>query len=282
VALAMATSPDAGARERVSAAAIARLLAEVEDVPRTDVGALVLERGAEREGVVLVEAGRVCWAAASRMPRRLTDLLLERSAGLDPSTLQGVFRRCRAEGRPLGESLVEDGLLSADGFRAALLDHTVDGLARLAAERAARPRWISRNESSYDPRFTFSTVELATVAASRQLPDVASRSAEALARLLPGGTSGAALYRGGSGARPVPVAHRDADEIGVGGLDGLSSWAVSSLDIASVFADSACEVVAHLSSGERWVGWRDGDLVYVAVCPRAPQLAALLGRLRRR
>lgn len=282
MALAMATPNDADARGSVSAVAIGRLLAEVEDVPCADVGALVLERGAAREGVILVEAGRVCWAAASRMPRRLTDLLAHRSEGLEAATLQQVFQRCRAEGRPLGESLVEDGLISADGLRAALLDHTVDGLSTLAAARPAPARWISRNEASYDPRFTFSTVELATVAASRQLPQVAARSVDTLTRLLPSGTAGAALYRGGGGARPIPVAHRDADDIGLGGLEGLSSWAVSTFDMASVFSDTTREVVARLSSGEQWVGWREGDLVYVAVCSQAPQLAALLGRLRRR
>jgi hypothetical protein len=265
-----------------SATAVQRFLSEVEDVPLADVGALVVERNGGREGVVLVEEGRVCWAAAARMPRRLSDLLLERAPGLEAKDLQQVFERCRVQGRPLGESLVSDGLLSPDGLRRALLEHTADALSLLAGCAGARTRWFSRDERSYDPRFTFSTVELATALATRELPDLASEASATLVATLTEGSCGVALYRGGGASRPVSIAQHGPRELSLAAIEILSEWAVRSLDLSSAFTEGARFTVSTLDTGESWIGWREGDLVYLGVCFTPRQTAGLIGALRRR
>ncbi|MCA9603974.1 MAG: hypothetical protein KC619_00135 [Myxococcales bacterium] len=267
---------------KASPAAIHRLLLDVEELPATEVGALVVERGHGREGAILIEGGRVCWAAAERMPRRLSDLLIGRADGLDAAGLQQIYRRCRSEGRPFGECLVAGGLITADGLRAALLDHTVDALATLAGLPGTKHLWMSRAERSYDPRFTFSTMELATVAAARELDQASRAGSEALQAVLPSGVVGFALFRGGGASRPVLVAHHGADAIGLADVAQLERWATGALDIATAFGPSARWVVANDGQGHAHVGWIERGLVLIAVCDRGAKVAVLLGRLERK
>lgn len=265
-----------------SPVAIQRLLLDVEGVPASEVGALVVGRGLHREGAILVEVGRVCWAAAERMPRRLSDLLLGRARGLGASDLQRTFQRCRDRGLPFGECLVNEGHMTAEDLRAALLDHTVDALGMLASLERVTQTWVSREARSYDPRFTFSTVELATVAATRGDLGTLLVGRTALSEVLPSGAAGVTLFRGRGVSRPVLVAHHRAEAVGIRGVAGLTTWATGSLDLATAFADPVSFVVAIDEVGGTWVGWREEELIHVALCERGEDLALLLGRLRRR
>ncbi len=266
-----------------SAGAIHRLLLEVESHPSNTVGALVVERGSERVGAVLVERGRVCWAVAAKMPRRLSELLVSRSTGLDTSRLEDAYRRCRASGQPFGESLVDDGLISADGLRDALASHTIDGLAVLAGRRRdTRRRWLSRDDRSYDPRFTFSTVELAARAGALENASQAVRARAVLDATLPPGVSGASVYRRPGAGRPLLVAHAGFDADRLGCVDALCRWSITTMDLCGVFANRVNVATASLSNGATHVAWRDDALLHVAACRRAKALAKLLGRLHRR
>src|SRR5262249_5872261 len=107
----------------------AELLHVFERVPSDASGALVREQSdGTMAGALLVEHGRVCWAMRRRYPRRLTDILADEQNTLSPAQLDEVFAMCRRERRPLGETLIERGMVSLPILHRALLRHTCEAL----------------------------------------------------------------------------------------------------------------------------------------------------------
>jgi hypothetical protein len=259
-----------------------RLLARMEELPEDAIGAFVFTKGRVREGALLVEHGRVCWAAAARMTHRLTDLLVDRSAGrLSRRRLGEVFVRCRRTGRPLGEALVSEGLVSSEGLRDALSTHTTESLLILGGVEPLEAEWVPRARASYDARFTFTSVELALAMAERLRAPMARRAREELEQVLPERTLGVAFDRATSASIALPVAALRADALGVRGLEQLARWAAHTLDLSGAFT-SPRSVLARSDDGVTWVAWPSGELLYVALCERPADAAMTLGRLRRR
>ena len=84
------------------------LMSLIHRVEQTDAGtgALICQASGDQLATVLLEEGRICWAVASGMRRRLTDLLLEGNDRLDRKSLESIYRDCRGRNVPLGEELV--------------------------------------------------------------------------------------------------------------------------------------------------------------------------------
>ncbi|HJL14807.1 MAG TPA: hypothetical protein RMH99_04075 [Sandaracinaceae bacterium LLY-WYZ-13_1] len=258
-----------------------RLLARMEELPEDSVGAFVFTKGSVREGALLVEHGRVCWAAAARMTHRLTDLLVDRSDGrLSRRRLQEVFVRCRQGGRPLGEALVSEGLVSSERLRDALVTHTTESLFTLGDLDELGAQWVPRASASYDARFTFTSTELAVAMAERLCAPVARRAREALVRILPEGALGAAFDRDTGASIALPVAVVRGEALGVRGLEQLARWAAHTMDLSGAFTRPR-SVMARGDDGVTWLAWRTDDLLFVALCERAADAAMALGRLTR-
>lgn len=266
---------------RLAANAIA-LLTQTDHVGTGASGALRFARGAESVGAILIEGGRVCWAAAGRTRRRLTDLLLEGAAvELGREELEAIVRRCCDEGRPLGETLVSGGFLTAESLRDALLWHTTESLMTLAAEGALESKWIPRQGSSYDPRFTFPPAVLVDALGKRA---DARRSAEALLemqRVLPPGTAGIVFARFAPGQVPAPMACVGDVDLSVGDFARLARWTAERFDLAGMFADVGA--VQSLSPmGVSWVAWSSPGLLMVAICSRRGECTRVLHNLATR
>jgi hypothetical protein len=214
----------------------------------------------DASGVVFVERGRICWAAARGLARRLTELLLDRAPGIDAANLEDVFRDCHARSVPLGETLVERGIVSADDLRSALLVHTAESLTALC-RRESRMAWHARSGPGYSPRFTFTTTELL----AESLGTLANRQ---MLREIFGGTGewGASFVRGGA-ALPELVAVQGALPETVASVLGVGKWAASTLDVASTFQDEDALVTSL-----------DGDTVLVAW--RGPERSIIAGRMQ--
>ncbi|HEY0840141.1 MAG TPA: hypothetical protein VGD74_08145, partial [Vulgatibacter sp.] len=104
------------------------LLERVEAVGTEASGALIFGDA----GMVLVERGRVCWAVAADRQERLGTILREHChASVSQEVLDATFRRCQQEGRPLGESLLEQGLITSEALREALLRQSIEGIHSL-------------------------------------------------------------------------------------------------------------------------------------------------------
>jgi hypothetical protein len=217
-------------------------------------------------GAVFVEGGRICWAAASGMSRRLTQLLVF-SSGLDDHTMETHFRQCQERGAPLGEHLVGQGVVSAEDFRHALLVHTAESLNRLCVEEA-RVTWAPRQGTGYSPRFTFTSGELLTRALGMRHPMRSRELAEELEECFREGEWAVAFTRSAASAAPDPVALR-GDPSGAffeaRMLAKIGKWAASALDVAGiVHGDAPLLVVGLPPSLKRSPG---ADSLVTFACP---------------
>lgn len=265
------SSSETGSRVTIHTAADVCEL--VDQLGKEAVGELVV-RGhgsGEVRGVVFIECGRICWAAARGLARRFTELLCAR-ANVAKDEMEAIFRHCQDEHVPLGEFLVARGVVEAPALREALLDHTAESTESLCAsdaDAAFRPR----PGPGYSPRFTFGTVEILARTAARTEGDALSPVLEENF----GDGEWGAVYVRGVHARPTPIAVRgDAltrDVLRVG------RWAASALDLASTFQD-ADAFVSVTAPRTVLVAWREGThLVAGRMKPQGP--ARILNRRAR-
>lgn len=170
-----------------------RQLERIESLPSTASGAFVVG-DKECMGTICVEHGQVCWAVSKGMARRLTDLLCEHDAtGRRRSQLEDIYQRCRKEGMPLGQTLVNLQLVSAQGLRSALARQTVESLMRLSPHLDDEPAWVSHEAGSYQAMFTFDPVETASLIGAELHPESGRAAARELRTVVPPGCFAAAF-----------------------------------------------------------------------------------------
>ncbi|MBC7978348.1 MAG: hypothetical protein H7138_25465, partial [Myxococcales bacterium] len=214
------------------------LLAAVEDCPPDESGAFLVDGDHDGRvlGSVFVESGRVCWAAAPGRSDRLRDLLHRHAArALDELELDDVFAACRDAQRPLGELLVERGLVSDDGLRAALKQHTVESLIAQCDGLPRPVTWVRHRRRGYHARFTFSPVELLAAAGAQLYPVEAADVGHGVRFDLPG-ASMVGSFAIGDADLPVAVWAAGAGDARVRDLLGLGEWAAAALTICNGFS----------------------------------------------
>jgi hypothetical protein len=261
--------------------AILPLLERIEVLDAAATGSYALGE-ARSHVLVFVQHGRVCWAVSRSMRGRLTDLLVEQGGRrVGREAFEGAYLDCKALRRPLGELLVERGLVTVDELRSALRAHTCEALASAEAAQYARLRFTAHDAPTYDARFTFSPLELLLGVARALSPACVSRAEQALAAVLPEGTAGLAYARRGGGP-PLAAA----------GLESLAGLGVRDMVELGAFLQGAWDVAGALAAGPQFVSftradraaclaWVDGALILVAAC-REPSEAAHVAALRTR
>jgi hypothetical protein len=254
-----------------------RLLHHVETLPSGSTGALAFGD----DGVILIEKKRVCWAMASEMRQRLTDILCEQhEPPLERSMVEQVFRRCKQDGTPMGEALVAGGLVSEADLRAALLRHTCEAIVRLAQGRATTPTHFAQHEKGgYDPRFVFTTTELLASLSGKRRVQLADEARRHLATLVVPDVSAFAFLSEPMARQAVIIAVAKGCELAVGATLELARWATRTFDIASQVDKDARVVAATWSDRITLLTWRDAEIGYVAVCATRAASALLLSRL---
>ncbi|MBS2014571.1 MAG: hypothetical protein JST00_16915 [Deltaproteobacteria bacterium] len=210
-------------------------------------GELVVHGGEGATGTVFVERGRVCWAAARGLARRLSELL-EARASISAHAMEARYAWCKANRVPLGEHLVAARILSAADLREALLTHTVESLLCLC-RGDARARFLPRDGEGYNPRFTFATAELVTRGLAVANSERAARLKQLLDELFFDEPWGAAFVRSPRVAYPEPVALSGLETLAASTLLRFGKWAASVVDIVSAFTEpSALLSVTRRSS----------------------------------
>lgn len=146
--------------------ALGRLLDSVESAAVDKPGAMQLHLSAGEEspvGVVMGEQGRICWATSRYYGSSLGHLLSE-ELDMPLDTLRELFLDCKSKHRPLGEYLVDSGLVGEAQLRRAMLHQTTSALAALVSlelnQGPLLTTFIPSRRRSYDPAFTFATSEL--------------------------------------------------------------------------------------------------------------------------
>lgn len=241
----------------IAASSAVDLCAYVDDLAPDATGELVFRRGTT-EGAVFVENGRVCWAAARGLARRLTGLLGS-SAKLDAAAMEVLYAHCKRQGTPLGEHLLGQGLVSAPELRDALLRHTAESLLALCGTGAVAD-WTPRRKGGYSSRFTFTTTELLTWTLAGEHPTESEAASVELVDAFVERDWGAAYLRSPKRASPDPIAIVGPCPPRVEALFRLGRWASSSLDIAGL-AHGERAFVATVVDGGALVAWRCQSVV---------------------
>lgn len=254
---------------------VLRVLAELEGLPDDATGALAFGPETKLSGVVLVERGRVCWAAAAGLQRRLTSLLRAScTPPLDEPDAERLFIECRQQNRPMGEVLVERGRVSPEALRAALLHHTAESLATGSSWTAA-PRWVPHRARGYQSSFTFLPVELLSYASTVARPDKVSSACARLVELA--GARSSAVFEW-PGAALLGCTLPQEHPTSLRALRCAGAWAA--LTLADVATPSTLKFTRD-SHGGVWIGWTDATLNFLVRCHDREDFSALMRTLHR-
>ncbi|MFO0600699.1 MAG: hypothetical protein U0228_35650 [Myxococcaceae bacterium] len=256
---------------------VLRVLAELEGLPDDATGALAYGPEGQLSGVVLLEQGRVCWAASQGLRRRLTDLLRQRCAPpLTEGEVESLVQVCRQRGTPVGETLVAAGHLAPAALRNALLQHTTESLAASSAW-PTEPRWVPHRARGYLSAYTFHPVEILTWASTLEHGEALVTTAYERLELVHGEWTAAVFDRPGEtllACRLCPGARAELQSLRQAG-----AWAARNL----LDFGQRSEVVkfAFDGRGGTWVGWRDGGFTTLAHCRHRDEFSTLMRGLQR-
>ena len=261
------------------------LLAAVEDCSPHESGAFLVDGDGDGAvlGSVFVETGRVCWASSPGRSGRLRDLLLRNSARpVNDVELDDAFAACRKAQRPLGELLVERGLVSDDGLRAALKQHTVESLIAQCDGQPRAVTWVPHRHRGYHARFTFTPVELLAAAGAQLYPNWSLGAEPEWIFELPGAST-LGSFAIGDEDQPVAVWAAGAGAARVRDLLGLGDWAAAALAVCNGFSPAAMDRALAGVTGSAALGWRSSRrLVHAAVIDDPAILVQVVGELAER
>jgi hypothetical protein len=173
--------------------------------------------------------------------------------------MEGFYGACRRKRAPLGEYLVNAGVVTASNLRLALLEHTGESL-RVLCVPGARAEWSPRRPGAYSSRFTFKTTELVGRAGAQRHRALAELVAAELAETFLHPEWGAAFVRSLESAAPEPIATHGGLPDKVAALIRLGRWASSCLDVAAPIHGDSPLVAAVLEDGAV-VAWRSGPAI---------------------
>jgi len=262
-------------------AAVIPLLEEIEALPESATGALVFN--GTTQGTVLVENGRICWAAATGMERRLTELL--RAYADEPpesKRIEDVYKRCKRDSIPLVKALIDSGLVSFDGMKEVIRQHTSEALVALTREPLTEsPSWVAHRHQGYDAKFTFDPSELIVSVGSLSHPDLAGRARLDFEGLLRSGVYAVAYARPQDAATPVPLYRSPGAYFTLRQVMSLGRWAVSALDVCNTYSVRAKIAATLVEPGEYLVAWHSRGVVSVAQCEDSMSFAFIVGKRAR-
>jgi len=268
----------------VKPAALLPLLERIERLPEDATGALMLRTGADKQGIVLVERGRICWAVASNMKRRLVDLLRHQAEpALSKQSLESVYNDCRLQSKPLGEGLVKSGLVTERGLWRALRQHNAEAIAVIAAELGTSDvEFQHHKHHRYDARFTYSTTEVLVTLGALSDQARATLARSVLKRCVPESGRGAAYTRDPGGAGVIPIGEIGTADVASEAFMALGAWAASTLDVAAAVTSEVRAVTGTTPEGESIAAWSESGVIYMVLCPTLASYARLISSLARR
>ena len=249
------------------------VLRAIEGLPSDATGVM----GFGERGTILVEAGRICWAVAPGMGRRLTELLRQqRNPPIDRSLLRQLVHQCERTKQPLGEALLAGGHITEAGLRAALFRQTEEAIAHIGLAGARRPRFIPHTKAGYDPRFRYSTSEILVALGARNDRAHAKVAQQHLVAFAGRSDAAFAFLRGDP---PSVVACLSAAHLTTRELLTISRWVISTFDVSSIAAEEPGLVTCRWGRSTSVVCWRVRETYYVALCTSRAPLALITTRL---
>lgn len=274
-----ASARDSSPALAVPPGALVALCERLAALPSAATGMLILGQGEQPVGRILFEQGRICWASAQSMRRRLTDLLChQHDPPLDPERVERAYADCVKNRKIFGEHLLEVGIVSEHGLRRALRQHIAESLAVLS-DPALISQWTAHDQRSYDARLTFSTGELLTNLGGVWDFDAAYEAHARLRRVVePASCVGLGFVRTPAGD-VLPVAQCNAENTSALELLDLGGWVgqlPQSLQHAVEQPHFACY---RRSDGCVALGWLEKRIGYAVVCALPSAVSQVLSRI---
>jgi hypothetical protein len=245
------------------------MFARLADPPPPATGAWRIRTGEGNEGVVLMEAGRVCWANHD-LGGRLSDEI-ERRYGVSHATIERVIRVCRDTGKPFGAQLVEEGCITHQQLTSALREHTCRSILSLVKSGVYQCDWVPHQGSGYAPETTLSLTQTVSSCVSLIKGLDPEKLETSLETMLAGEAAGLLIHAD----TKLPL----ASSLSPVAWSDFRAWLTWSLRV-----DSACRLPSQgFLSGRGphggWVVWRAGAVVGLAVSPNEEGQRRLLLRV---
>lgn len=258
---------------RVEWPSLVGALSHVERLRQTDSGLLSFGEGPA--GGIFVEQGRVCWVAARGLQRRLRDLLRAHSS-MSTAELEGMYERCRAEGRLLGETLVAEGLIQPSELQLALRRHSAECLVDLCRSSRATS-WSSHGGRGYAPRFTFRAVDLLFDSVALVYPELQTEAQQELLRYTGPGRRAVAYVRAEAQAELLPLAEMGGNS--VEHMLGLSRSLASIPEACLELGTTPSFTLSTTAAGESVLVWWRGAALFAVSCADRASLVTLTSEL---
>lgn len=244
-------------------------LSRVEQLGPEDSG--LLSFGAA-EGGIFVERGRICWAAAQGLQRRLRDLL-HPLLPVSEVELERTYEDCRAEGRLFGQHLVARGLVEPHAFERALRRHSAESLVKLC--RSPRtPTWFPRQGRGYSPRFTFRPVDVLFDLVDLTLPGLRIAATAELTPLLGPDRRAVSFLVGDTHEPPIPLT-AFAEHSSVASLRSFGHWAAGLQAATRELAVTPSLTLATAAAGQAVCLWWRGRVLHAMICDDRSSLASV-------
>lgn len=254
--------------EAVDWSQLADAMLRIERLEADEAG--LLSFGLENNGGIFVESRRICWAAVRGRAWRLRELLSER-AHESRAALDAAFERCRAQARPVGQSLVEEGIVSSDELERALRRHSAECLLELCQESSPM-RWVANPRRGYAAQFTFRPADLWLDVVAVAFPAQRAMAVQELSKFAGAHRSLAAFVLDSKADCSLPVAALGAP--GVAELRVLAQFAAAMPRASLELAATPAFTLACTEDGRAaLVWWKDGVL-FAELCQDRESLAA--------
>lgn len=253
------------------------LLEMVDEVHAGESGSIVFGGGSK--GIILVQSGRVCWAASPAVAARLSHRL-RRDAAIDDRELATIFRACRESGKPFGEALVARGIVTFAALRTALLQHTAEALLHLADEPS--PLWVPSPVDRYDRSLTFPSAELLAHSADGWWGPLAGEARNELEAAIGDRAAVGLAFLRDAGMRDaiVPVGIVGAAELSA--KEVLAAGRAAAALMRSADPIGARLIASTCADGRTSVIWLDHGAYYVAIAAERSELAFIVAHICRR
>jgi hypothetical protein len=168
------------------------LFGRLAEPPEPGTGAWRIRTDDGREGIVLMEAGRICWAN-HELVVRLSDEI-ERRYGVHRTVIEQVIRQCREQRRPFAASLVDHGYLTGPQLAAVLRDHTCRSILLLVNAGVRGCEWLPHQAGGYAPGTTISVTQAACDCVATVKGFAADQLEAALEDMLAGDAAGMLIH----------------------------------------------------------------------------------------
>lgn len=231
------------------------MFARLAEPPEPRTGAWRIGTDDGREGIVLMEAGRICWAN-HELVGRLGDEI-ERRYGVSRTAIEQVIHTCREHHQPFAASLVEHGYLTQLQLASVLRDHTCRSILQLVKAGVRDCEWLPHQAGGYAPETTISVTQAACgcVALIKGLdPERLEASLEAM---LAGDAAGMLIHAG----LRLPFAASTAPMT----WPELRRWLTWALRVGELCPLPSRGYLAGRGSSGGWAVWRAGVMIGLAV-----------------